>query len=125
MRHIFVLNTAAKDQGAVVQGDQRLNTQRAAETRDRTGDLQIFSLTLSQLSYRGSYAIHGHNNLVLHSGGSIKHSPRQSHESQGDVHVLRRVAPARVRCSTASLLVRRNTVALYGHVRLSSFIGAK
>ena len=28
-----------------------------AETRDRTGDLQIFSLTLSQLSYRGSCAI--------------------------------------------------------------------
>ena len=27
--------------------------QRTAETRDRTGDLQIFSLTLSQLSYRG------------------------------------------------------------------------
>ena len=26
---------------------------RAAETRDRTGDLQIFGLTLSQLSYRG------------------------------------------------------------------------
>ena len=25
-----------------------------AKTRDRTGDLQIFSLTLSQLSYRGS-----------------------------------------------------------------------
>ena len=25
-----------------------------AETRDRTGDLQIFGLTLSQLSYRGS-----------------------------------------------------------------------
>ena len=31
-----------------------------AETRDRTGDLQIFSLTLSQLSYRGyeRYAKH-------------------------------------------------------------------
>ena len=28
--------------------------QNNAETRDRTGDLQIFSLTLSQLSYRGS-----------------------------------------------------------------------
>ena len=28
-------------------------TDKAAETRDRTGDLQIFSLTLSQLSYRG------------------------------------------------------------------------
>ena len=27
-----------------------------AETRDRTGDLQIFDLTLSQLSYRGSVA---------------------------------------------------------------------
>jgi hypothetical protein len=26
---------------------------KTAETRDRTGDLQIFSLTLSQLSYRG------------------------------------------------------------------------
>ena len=26
---------------------------RIAETRDRTGDLQIFGLTLSQLSYRG------------------------------------------------------------------------
>ena len=25
-----------------------------AETRDRAGDLQIFSLTLSQLSYRGN-----------------------------------------------------------------------
>ena len=28
--------------------------QSNAETRDRAGDLQIFSLTLSQLSYRGS-----------------------------------------------------------------------
>ena len=28
-------------------------TDKAAETRDRTGDLQIFSLTLSQLSCRG------------------------------------------------------------------------
>ena len=31
---------------------QRIEMQHA-ETRDRTGDLQIFSLTLSQLSYRG------------------------------------------------------------------------
>ena len=28
-----------------------------AETRDRTGDLQIFSLTLSQLSYRGAVQV--------------------------------------------------------------------
>ena len=27
--------------------------EKHAETRDRTGDLQIFSLALSQLSYRG------------------------------------------------------------------------
>ena len=30
-----------------------LDIRNDAETRDRTGDLQIFSLTLSQLSYRG------------------------------------------------------------------------
>ena len=32
---------------------QMLAGENNAETRDRTGDLQIFSLTLSQLSYRG------------------------------------------------------------------------
>ena len=32
-----------------------------AETRDRTGDLQIFSLTLSQLSYRGDAWRNGHS----------------------------------------------------------------
>ena len=31
--------------------------QSNAETRDRAGDLQIFSLTLSQLSYRGGWAL--------------------------------------------------------------------
>ena len=30
-----------------------VSAKQHAETRDRTGDLQIFSLTLSQLSYRG------------------------------------------------------------------------
>ena len=30
-----------------------MSSTNSAETRDRTGDLQIFSLTLSQLSYRG------------------------------------------------------------------------
>ena len=35
-----------------------------AETRDRTGDLQIFSLTLSQLSYRGRCKpVHAAQNL--------------------------------------------------------------
>ena len=32
---------------------QASSSKDAAETRDRAGDLQIFSLTLSQLSYRG------------------------------------------------------------------------
>ena len=36
-----------------------------AETRDRTGDLQIFSLTLSQLSYRGFTTL----TIVRCSGG--------------------------------------------------------
>ena len=41
--------------GWVVHGDHTslVKVRRNAETRDRTGDLQIFSLTLSQLSYRG------------------------------------------------------------------------
>ena len=33
----------------------RKHNTKTAETRDRTGDLQIFSLTLSQLSYRGRW----------------------------------------------------------------------
>ena len=41
-------------------------SQKSAETRDRTGDLQIFSLTLSQLSYRGSDEGH----LALDKGNS-------------------------------------------------------
>ena len=39
-----------------------------AETRDRTGDLQIFSLTLSQLSYRGCGCrryCHTHRNVCI------------------------------------------------------------
>ena len=35
----------------------RAGANHSAETRDRTGDLQIFSLTLSQLSYRGCYEL--------------------------------------------------------------------
>ena len=39
---------------AFVFPDQhQLRNREVAETRDRTRDLQIFSLTLSQLSYRG------------------------------------------------------------------------
>ena len=52
---------AARIQGAALEV-KPLHLFRAqgghAETRDRTGDLQIFSLTLSQLSYRG-FGRHG------------------------------------------------------------------
>ena len=41
-------------------------TQRYAETRDRTGDLQIFGLTLSQLSYRGSLSLILVGSYILH-----------------------------------------------------------
>ena len=34
-------------------GCEAMAMRKRDETRDRTGDLQIFSLTLSQLSYRG------------------------------------------------------------------------
>ena len=49
-----------------------------AETRDRTGDLQIFSLTLSQLSYRGvivwseALVISDHGARVPLCGSSIR-----------------------------------------------------
>ena len=36
---------------------------KCADTRDRTGDLQIFSLTLSQLSYSGIYMKYKFSNL--------------------------------------------------------------
>ena len=42
---------AARESMVVVAWNYR---ERIAETRDRTGDLQIFGLTLSQLSYRGN-----------------------------------------------------------------------
>ena len=36
-----------------------------AATRDRTGDLQIFSLTLSQLSYSGSNELYEQNTRMI------------------------------------------------------------
>ena len=36
-----------------MQDQHKAMDAKGAETRDRTGDLQIFSLTKSQLSYRG------------------------------------------------------------------------
>ena len=39
---------------ANVAARRKAANQSNAETRDRTGDLQIFGLTLSQLSYRGN-----------------------------------------------------------------------
>ena len=44
-----------REDGRIIVSIARLFSKSYAETRDRTGDLQIFSLTLSQLSYRGCY----------------------------------------------------------------------
>ena len=43
----------ANEEVAVQKECRSISLQTNAETRDRTGDLQIFGLTLSQLSYRG------------------------------------------------------------------------
>ena len=43
-----------------------------AETRDRTGDIQIFGLTLSQLSYRG----HGNQALAIPDYDTMRHVAR-------------------------------------------------
>ena len=40
-----------------------------ADTRDRTGDLQIFSLTLSQLSYSGWYMSNRYEIKIIARGG--------------------------------------------------------
>ena len=39
--------------GTEFESAESMCSEGNAETRDRSGDLQIFSLTLSQLSYRG------------------------------------------------------------------------
>ena len=58
------------------------NSTRNAETRDRTGDLQIFGLTLSQLSYRGDRAI-------LHNAKSYPVSQTQLANSVAKPHLRR------------------------------------
>ena len=53
-----------------------------AETRDRTGDLQIFSLTLSQLSYRGIGLVQADPIKTFvweHHSGPPQFLPRRSH----------------------------------------------
>jgi hypothetical protein len=56
-------------------------TNKSAETQDRTGDLQIFSLTLSQLSYRGLATggrLPGANSLCVTTTHRPRSQPRGS-----------------------------------------------
>lgn len=53
-----------------------------AATRDRTGDLQIFSLTLSQLSYRGR--------VMIEKMGCTTHTAMES-EAASILQSLRRI----------------------------------
>ena len=68
-----------------------------AETRDRTGDLQIFGLTLSQLSYRGNASGFAYVNFVSQTHRSQWHScmPPCHHESHAvsKYHYIRIAGP--------------------------------
>ena len=54
-----------------------------AETRDRTGDIQIFSLTLSQLSYRSSLILY----LYVPHAGMFQPTALYTHQGQFPVRV--------------------------------------
>ena len=59
-----------------------------AETRDRTGDLQIFSLTLSQLSYRGGHSISACQLIVkntINTAGERDH--QQGNKGRGQIFI--------------------------------------
>ena len=60
-----------------VEGAVFCGCKKSAETRDRTGDLQIFSLTLSQLSYRGRCK---RQTLTLRVLAHNSHNPKQIEE---------------------------------------------
>jgi hypothetical protein len=59
LRFMSTQYLSQKCQGDLILKNYETNWIKNAETRDRTGDLQIFGLTLSQLSYRGSARIVG------------------------------------------------------------------
>jgi hypothetical protein len=59
LRFMSTRYLSKKCQGDLILKNYETNWIRNAETRDRTGDLQIFSPTLSQLSHRGSARIVG------------------------------------------------------------------
>ena len=67
-----------------------------AETRDRAGDLQIFSLTLSQLSYRGHASLHDNTVLgavrAMGPASVLESNPPRGAGSQPDVQEGRRGA---------------------------------
>ena len=61
-----------------------------AETRDRTGDLQIFSLTLSQLSYRGSCEFWQLQRHCIYAKQSGNTAARCCATSEAELHCLAR-----------------------------------
>ena len=77
----------------------------SAETRDRTRDLQIFGLTLSQLSYRGSCVSRLKDIKFLRSGSHAKQAlPSTARYSKG--HGLQANGPGhgRIRASVSGRL---------------------
>jgi hypothetical protein len=76
---------------------------KTAETRDRTGDLQIFSLTLSQLSYRGRW---GSNRPAL-----------KRQVARTNVQAQTRTLPGRLELPTLRLTASRSNQLSYGSTR--------
>ena len=70
-----------------------------AETRDRTGDLKIFSLTLSQLSYRGTGKPRPAT-LTLHA----KSGPDDEAAFPGSGHTIRPALPCKTQASPVRLV---------------------
>ena len=58
---------------------------KSVDNRNRTGDLQIFSLTLSQLSYRGMCSLFQLLSALLLGLGAFKNGAFSKRESQNDV----------------------------------------
>ena len=59
---------------------------KRAETRDRAGDFQIFSLTLSQLSYRGLDVVAVHKQKAKRKKRQRKHKDADTHAIQAPQH---------------------------------------
>ena len=86
------------------RGMGQLDNRESAETRDRTGDLQIFSLTLSQLSYRGGWCFARQHHMV-----AISCKPEHSVSAISNIDA---VTSLYIRCHGICKLANFNTCSM-------------